>query len=168
MSSGPSDSAGKPAPQVPAETLLSKFAAVWIWTVFFGVSGGLSYSFLTPLRDIVQIGMMGSNFGFRPWMGPMAGSPLGAELMTIALPVAFAVGLLASVASWLFLYLYFALYLVPVVFQGGAIPYEDRRRRLAGLYLNRTYQLVIIAALARATPDLVYLFFPLLTWLGAF
>jgi hypothetical protein len=168
MMNEPGEGSAKPAVQATGEHLLGKFAAVWIWTVFFGVGGGLSYSFLGSLRDIVQVGMFNANFGPRGRFGPMLNTQLGSELMGLVLPIAFAVGLLASVASWLFLYLYFALYLVPVVFLGGPIGHEDRRRRLAAAYLNRTYQLVIVAALARATPDLIYLFLPLLDWLGFF
>lgn len=158
---------GKPtAPTEAAEPLAVKLAALWIWSVFFGLNGTLSYSFLGS-------GSV-SNFGFvqylnamQPYRGNWGGpANVASEFAAMILPVANAVGMFASIAAWLFLYFYFTGYVVPVVLLGTAIPNEARRRRAAALYLARTYQLLILAALARFTPDLMTSLLPALSRLG--
>lgn len=157
------DDQAQPArPASPAETTSPRWAALWIWTVFFGLNSGLSYSFLGPARDIVQTRTFGP--GFRGGSFYPGGLPVG--LLEFAVPTSHLVGLLVSVAAWLFLYLYFVVYVLPVVFLGASAAPDDRRVGLACNYLNRTYQLLLIAALARATPDLVLLLAPWLSRLG--
>lgn len=158
------DTGAKPVASGAAEGLLGRFAAVWIWTVFFGLNGGLTYSFLGSMREVAQIGLMGIAGRGPAWGGPNA--VLGGEMMALIMPLAFSIGLVASIASWLYLYLFFSVYIVPTVFLEGRPAAEDRRRRLAAAYVARTYQLLILAALARATPDILYLFLPLIDRLG--
>jgi hypothetical protein len=153
----------RPAAAEAGDPLLTRAAALWIWTVFFGLSGGLSYSFLSSGRELMLAGPMLFGGG-RGW-GGFPNAP-GMELTILIVPAAYAIGLLASVGAWLFLYLYFAHFVLPVVLFATKPPHDERRRRLAGHYLNRTYQLLLIAALARATPDLAYLLLPALGRLG--
>jgi hypothetical protein len=150
---------GSSAPAV-SDTLLSRFAAVWIWTVFFGVNGGLTYSFLASSHDWVAA----VSISLRRTGAPLGPGP--SELMAVVLPAAFSLGLVASIASWVFLYLYFVTLVLPTVLVGVRGEYEERRRRLAAAYLARTYQLLILAALARATPEVLYLTLPALERLG--
>jgi hypothetical protein len=159
----PAESKTPPVVAEPGDPLVTRVAALWIWTVFFGLSGGLSYSFLSTGRELMMAAPMLVGGG-RGWGGfPNA---TGTELVMLVVPAAYAIGLLASVGAWLFLYLYFAHFVLPVVFFAVKPLQDDRRRRLAGHYLNRTYQLLLIAALARATPDLVYLLLPALGRFG--
>lgn len=145
------------------DVLMTRVAALWIWTVFFGLNGGLSYSFISSTRDLMMAAPMFVGGG-RP-RGGFPGGP-SMEMAMLVVPAAYALGLLASVGGWLFLYLYFTHFVLPVVFFAIKSPHEDRRRRLAGHYLNRTYQLLLVAALARATPDLAYLLLPALSRFG--
>lgn len=149
-------------PDCPPASVATPLAALWIWTVFFGLNGSLSYSFLAAIRDLTQIGLMGTGRGLP---GSLYVVPLYGLNSTI-LPALFGAGLVASVGAWLSLYLYFVTFVLPVVFLQVAGPHEDRRLRLAAGYLNRTYQLLILAGLARATPEVLYLVLPALGNLG--
>lgn len=156
---------GKPTPPLEAaEPLGVKLAALWIWSVFFGLNGTLSYSFLGTSSNLGVFQYMNA---FQPvrvnWGGP---ANIANEFAAMILPVAGAVGMLASIAAWLFLYFYFTGYVVPVVLLGTAIPNEARRRRAAALYLARTYQLLILAALARFTPELMASLLPAMSRFG--
>lgn len=147
--------------QEASETLATRLAGVWIWTVFFTLNGGLTYSLLGTLHGVVQINAQGGG-----WAGAGRFGFPDPRIIRIVLPTAYAVGLLASVASWLFLYLYFVMYVVPVSLLGVRPESQELRRRLAAGWLNRTYQFLILAALARVTPDLYYVFIPILGFLG--
>lgn len=157
----PAGSPPRPKDHDTTEALATRLAGVWIWTVFFTLNGGLTYSLLGTLREVVQINALGGGWGGAGRFG--LPDP---HILRLVMPTAYAVGLLASVASWLFLYLYFVMYVVPVSLLGVRPESQETRRRLAAAWLNRTYQFLILAALARVTPDLYYVFMPILVSLG--
>ena len=145
----------------PFDAWAGRIAAVWIWTALFGLNGGLSYSFLGGAGQLGLSALwMGSGFGPGRGRGPQAN-----DFAVMILSFAFALGLMASLAAWLFLYLQFSSYLVPVVLL-GVRPFEDRRQRLSARYLMRAYQLLLIAGLARVAPDVLFLFLPAMERFG--
>ena len=158
---GPSKAPAGPERQ---DAQISRLAALWIWSVFFGVNGGLSYSFLTPHGGLSGLGMFDVAFlGNRFNPGMPGAAP---QLMMLVSPFATAIGVLASVAGWVYLYMYFTGFVLPVVFLGTALPNEDRRRRRAALLLSRSYQLLILAGLARFVPELLLMLVPALSRFG--
>jgi hypothetical protein len=133
--------AGESGPGVPerADQLLSKYAAVWIWTVFFATSGGMFFSYTTPPHRITFPGVASADLQ---------------KYLRLAGDFLYVSGLLASVGSSISLYLYFAFFLAPVVIFATA-PDSPRRRRGAATFARWTYLLLVIAGLARIAPGLV-------------
>ncbi len=167
--------APKPEPVIDhREALVARVAALWIWTVFFGINGGLTYSFLGGegswsrfLMAAMGNPSYGSIYGGFPYQrGGGPGNVFALEMMSWIQVGTHTLGILASVAAWLFLYLFFASWVVPAVLIGSPLPLEPPRRRRAALYLSRTYQLLILAALARFAPEVLALVIPLLARLG--
>ena len=128
--------------------LLSKYAAIWVWTVLIGLSGGLTYNSAGTLGDLIQMQMLGGGrFG-------AGANPAGNEWTLMVNLGASAVGMLAGVASWICLYMFFTLYVVPIALLGSAPVADDRRRRGGVIFLRRSYQLLIVAVLAKVAPSL--------------
>ncbi len=144
-----------------ADQLATKLASVWIWTVFFGLNTGLSYSLASGLMGLMGNPMMWELMR-RPGFGPGPGGPAG-EYLVMAIPACYIVGVLTNVASWAFLYLYFSLYLLPTVLIREPDGADDRRRRMAATALRRTYLLVIGSGLARLVPEALMYALPLLS-----
>ena len=143
----------EPAPAVSdtASLVLSKYGAIWIWTVLIGLSGGLSYNSMSTLGELVQLQMFGmGQFGMRGG----APGPGGNEWYSMVSMGSTAVGLLANLASWVCLYFFFTIYVVPVALMGSAPVADDRRRRGAAMFLRRTYQFLIVSAISKITPTL--------------
>ncbi len=134
------------------DDLSTRVAAVWIWTVLFGVNGGLSYSMSQGLG--LQNNPMLLNAAFRGG-GGLTGPGPGLEWIALAIPVFSLSGIVASLAAWGCLYLYFSLFLLPLVLSHEPVPPDPRRRRMAASALRRTYLLTIVAAGCRLLPDLL-------------
>lgn len=131
-----------------ASIALSKYGAIWIWTVLIGLSSGLSYSSMASFSEQIQLQMLG--------MGRFNGGagPGSAELASMVNMGSIAVGIFANLASWICLYMFFSIYVVPVSLMGSSPIADDRRRRGALMFLRRTYQLLIVSAVARCAPTL--------------
>ncbi len=144
------------APPSPLDDLFTRIASLWLWTVFFLISSGLSVSFLSSLGSILSLGMAGRPGNFGP-NGPFN------DMMAFVLPVIHIAGMLANVGSWAFLYLYFTVYLLPAVLLRDPNGIDDRRRRIAASALRRTYLLTIAAGIARLLPELIIYLNPALS-----
>jgi len=157
----------KPAPDAWAERadqLTTKIVSVWLWTVFFGLNAGLSYSYMGALSEMFSDAFMMR--GLRPdGIGQFGVSATGEFLIT-AIPLVQAIGILLNFASWAFLYVYFSLYLLPSVLVREPAASEERRRRMAATALKRAYLLVIATGIARATPQLILFMLPWVTKIG--
>jgi hypothetical protein len=149
----------EPGPQKPSEAplaletadrLLSKYVAVWLWTIFFGVNSGLSYNYLSFFAQVAQLGLGRPGPRFPDYLGLIG-------------PVAYGLGGLASIGAWVFLYLFFSVYLLPVVFLGTTGISEERRRRDGAKFLNRAYMLLLLAGLVRLAPELLAFVAPVLS-----
>jgi hypothetical protein len=149
----------EPGPQKPPESpplsetadrLLSKYVAVWLWTIFFGVNSGVSYNYLSFYIQAAQNGYGRPGARFPDYLG-MVG------------PVAYGLGGVASLGAWVFLYLFFSVYLLPVVFLGTTGISEERRRRGGAKFLNRAYVLLVVAGVLRLAPEILALVAPLLS-----
>ena len=92
-------------------------------------------------------------------MGP---GPRNGDVLTAVLPIAYGVGTVASVGAWIFLYLFFSVFLLPVVFVGVTAVSEERRRRAGARFLNRAYLLLLLSGMARLAPELVGSVLPML------
>lgn len=126
-----------------ADRLLAKVVAVWFWSVFFGLNSGLSYNYLTFFIELLQ----SSRAGF--------GGPRPPDILLLVRSIAGGVGVVASFGAWIFLYLFFSAYLLPVLFVGVTAVSEERRRRAGATFLNRAYLLLLLAAVARLAPELM-------------
>lgn len=148
-----------------SDQLATKLAAVWIWTVFFGLNTGLSASYLGALGGMIGNPVLFELMGRRPGMAQLGGTTSG-EVLMLALPVIQMGGILANLGSWAFLYLYFSVFLLPAVLLRDPRGDDDRRRRIAAAALRRTYLLILVSGVARVLPEgLIYLL-PLLGRLG--
>ena len=128
--------------------LLSKYGAIWVWTVLIGLSGGLTYNSAGSLGELIQMQMLGGGrFG-------AGGGAAGSEWSLMVNMGSSAVGMLAGVGSWICLYMFFTLYVVPIALLGSAPVADDRRRRGGVTFLRRAYQLLIVAVLAKVAPSL--------------
>ena len=150
-----------PPPPHPLDDLFTKVASLWLWTVFFVVTSGLSFSFLSSLNSMLapmfSSGWMGRGGGGAP-MGGMNG-----DMIAFVIPVVHIAGMIANVGSWAFLYLYFTVYLLPAVILRDPNGVDDRRRRIATAALRRTYLLTIAAGIARMLPELILYLGPALS-----
>jgi hypothetical protein len=139
---GPPKSPESPPVPEAADRLLAKYVAVWFWSIFFGLNGGLSYNYLSFFSELIGRARFGP--------GPRAG-----DLLTAVMPIAYGLGAVANIGAWLFLYLFFSVYLLPVIFLGVTAVSEERRRRAGAKFLNRAYLLLLLAGLARLAPEVV-------------
>ncbi|HEX8201144.1 MAG TPA: hypothetical protein VF590_11705 [Isosphaeraceae bacterium] len=147
---GPPKSPESPGVLESADRLLAKYAAVWLWTVFFGINTGLSSNYLALYMQAAQFGLGRPGPRFPDYLGLVG-------------PVAYGIGGLASAGAWIFLYLFFSVYLLPVVFLGTTGVSEERRRRGGARFLNRAYLLLLLAGVIRLAPEVLAFVAPLLT-----
>jgi hypothetical protein len=136
-----------------ADRLLSKYVAVWLWTIFFGVNSGLSSNYLSFFAQ--QVSQWGR-------FGPGPRDPIS-DLLRLVGSVGYGLGGLASIGAWIFLYLFFSVYLLPVVFLGTTGLSEERRRRGGAKFLNRAYVLLLVAGVIRLAPEILTFVAPLLS-----
>lgn len=161
---GPEKTQSGPLPSLSHEQLLSRFASVWLWTIFFGLNGGLTASLMsastTAMNPLVWE-MMARQYG-------MAGRPQNAatEFITVATPFLYVSGIILNVISWGFLYIYFSFYLIPTVIQLQPVRSEDARSKFAAWTLRWTYLCVIAGGLLRFLPELMMHIIPALTSMG--
>ncbi len=148
-----------PPPPHPLDDLFTKVASLWLWTIFFVITSGLSVSFLSSLGSLLSTSMMGRGGG--GFGGP--GRSMYGDLLTYILPVVHIAGMLANVGSWAFLYIYFTVYLMPAVILRDPNGVDDRRRRMAASALRRTYLLTLAAGIARLLPELFLYLSPALS-----
>jgi hypothetical protein len=122
------------------DRLLSKYVLVWLWSILFGASTGLSYSFMA-YRPYDSWGSMG--------------------FLLVAL---LAVGILCTCWSWLFLFRYLTRYLVPKFFAPDETGERGKLRYPPAVLLKRAFLLMIVAVLARLSLQLVELLYLSLQW----
>ena len=138
----------------PADALVSRGSALWIWTVLFIAQAALSFGLFAggppPGWVTTQNGVM------------RVPAQVAIELLSLVRGLSLLLTIAASLLSWIFLYQFFAIYLVPVLFllQGQAS--EERRRQGAAQFARWSYRLMIVAAVARLLPELVVSLVPLL------
>ena len=145
----------KPAPNpepAPVDALVSRGSALWIWTVLFVCQAALSYS------------LFAGGIHERPPSPGWTSTPNGVmrvpaqvaiELLSLVRGLSFLVAVAASVLSWVFLYQFFAIHVVPVVFLIQGQVSEERRRKGAAHFARWAYRLMIVAAIARVLPELI-------------
>lgn len=124
------------------DDLLSKYVQVWIWSVLFGATSGLSYAYFGIRFD-------------RPW-GPLAALPL----------IIFGVGVIAALGAWWCLLVHLRYSILPTFFGYKHAAFRDRdpryaewahRRSVASI--TRAYQFLLLGGIARlflAMSDLIF------------
>lgn len=137
-----------------ASQLLARYGALWVWTVLVGVGGGLSYNQLSSFSELIQLEMM----GFRGGRMGLGGPPGVNDWAPMVMMASSAIGMLASIASWVCLYLFFTVYVLPVAIHGSSPVADDRRRKGGSMYLRRAYQLLILVAVSKVAPGLALIF----------
>lgn len=115
------------------EVLLSKYIAVWIWSILFGTLTGLTYSFLSS--RIVN------------W-GPLALLP--------AIPLV--IGIWATLLTWSSLYKYLIYYLIPSFIHNTKN--EDGNEELIdskkpARWLRQVFLMMIVAVAMRLVMELI-------------
>jgi hypothetical protein len=106
------------------DRLLSKYILVWLWSILFGASSGLTYTLIE----------------YRPERWGQLALPL--------LLLSF-LGILSAFASLISLIHYLLRYLIPSLFHADPVP-EELALKAAGVYLKRASWFLVFAALARA------------------
>lgn len=126
--------------KVSLDNLLSKYIAVWIWSILFGALSGVTYSFLGGYYEI-------SNWG-----------PL-----SLLLVIEVSIGLLASIGAWLYMFQYLVKYIVPRFVHNSWIEQDSQELNTHSVYWIRQVFLLIILALAmRLVMELSMLIFSVL------
>jgi hypothetical protein len=125
------------------DILLSKYLAVWLWSISFGALSGLTYSFL---GQYYQIGKWGS--------------------LSLILVLFMAVGVLAAIRAWLFMFQYLFNYIIPRFLQGvseenGENDNEVRVNR-SSYALRQAFLMMIIALAMRLALEFSILLFSVL------
>lgn len=131
------------------DRVLAKYVSVWLWSILFGTSISLSFSFIS----------------YRPaekW------GPLG-----LLLAVLLIIGFIFAVSSLVYQFYYLKNFLIPTFFPGPGRPDteskdvsteeahagRDRERLLATYYLRKSVRLMIFAVVLRAVMVLVELIY---------
>ncbi len=128
--------------EAAADRLLSKYVAVWLWTIFFGANSGVTYTYYSYIFRSNPGAMFGPGSPLPPWLSEVQ-------------PTALSLSILASAAAWGYLFFFFSVYLIPVVFQRLPEAQGERRRVTSSSFLNRAFLLLIAAWLTRILPDFV-------------
>jgi hypothetical protein len=122
------------SPNGNLDMLLRKYIAVWLWSILFGGTTGLTYTLISYSS--------GDHWGH-------LGLVLGA--MT-------ACGIYVLLLAWFYLYIYLKNHLIPVVVMGKDIEDPSFLER-GGRILTRAYMLMIIAGvIGLSTKAVQYLF----------
>ena len=114
------------------DRLLSKYVAVWLWSIIFGTTTGVLYSFLS--------------FRYDRWGG------LGIVLLIPAI-----VSLTLAILSWLSLYRGLSNYLIPLFFRNPEANIVDLAGEHFSYNLKRAFMYFIYAAAFRAFAGLLEL-----------
>ena len=117
------------------DTLLSKYLLVWIWSVLFGASTTLFYSFIASRTS-------------ESW-GPL-------DLLLLILV---AIGLLATVTSNLALFRFLTIYLIPKFLLPSRINDEDYINRKSAALLRSAFLYMILGAVVRVCMVIAELIF---------
>lgn len=113
----------------PFEILLSKYIAIWIWSILFGALSGLTYSFI---NGYYQIGKWGS--------------------LSLLLVILMTIGVLSTIQAWRFMFQYLVNYIIPE-FLYDAEKNENKSDNTKTPHIHSSYWLrqsflMMIAALA--------------------
>ena len=113
------------------DLLLNKYVSVWLWSILFGTTTGVLYSFLS--------------FRFERWGG------LGLILLIPALAA-----LILAIFSWLMLYRALSGYLIPRFILNQS-KYEDSDPDFFAYHIRRAFLYFVFAAGFRALASLLEL-----------
>jgi hypothetical protein len=124
------------------DELLSKYVQVWIWSLLFGATSGLSYAYIGIRFD-------------RPW-GPLAVLPLAI----------FGVGVIAALGAWWCLLVHLRYSILPTFFgykrataPNDETEYAEWAHRRSVVSITKTYQFLLLGGIARlllAMSDLIF------------
>ena len=106
------------------DRLLSKYVAVWLWSITFGGTSTLAYNFI------------GFSFGKYAW-----------GTLSLPLAVLAAIGMLLIGIAWMSLYSYFDRYLLPSFFFGLSIEQQEELSKSAAVKLARAVRFTILAGM---------------------
>lgn len=125
------DNAGPEATDAPDrwETLLKRYVRVWIWSILFGTTTGLSYAYVTLRTD-------------RPW-GTLIMFPLSILVL----------GLLATFSAWWNLYVHLILAIIPEFFPSATSDHtnthDERRQRRSAYSIRQAFLFTMLAVVLR-------------------
>ncbi len=159
----------KKDPETPAASEYSTFsrvAAVWIWSIFFGLNTGVTASLVGALGSLMNPYMMSAMAGGGRVFDLNAGNTFG-EIMSLVLPLAYMGGITATLGSWYFLYTFFSRVVLPGVFD-PSFQMEPRRAAAAMRNLRSVYFWVIAAGILRYVPEIALYLAPLIGRMGSF
>lgn len=106
------------------DRLLSKYVAVWLWSIAFGGTSTLAYNFI------------GSSFGGGDW-----------GTLSLALAALAALGMLLIAVAWLSLYYFFSRYLLPSFFHTLTVERQAELSERGADQLARAVRFMIFAGL---------------------
>jgi hypothetical protein len=110
--------------------LLKKYLSVWLWSILFGATTGLTYS-LVGIRDVGKWGELSA-----------------AIVLLMTINIAF------LIIAWSALFRFFKGYLIPGVFLGEKEPSTLENKRKSGEYLTRCFYALIMAGVFRLIIEL--------------
>jgi hypothetical protein len=145
------------------QLLLGRFSAVWVWTAFLGLNAALTASY----GNLLTI-LLGSRFYEMSvrGLGTQMKAGVSVEFLELAQPIFSVAGVLATLAAWGYLYVYFSSYVLPTVMMLEEGRRDERRRKVAARAIRRVYLLTIVATAIRFLPELFMALHPLLVRLG--
>lgn len=106
------------------DRLLSKYVAVWLWSITFGGTSALAYN------------LIGSSFARGAW-----------GTLSFALAALAALGMVLIAVAWLSLYHYFATYLLPSFFHEITVERQSELSGRAARQLATAVRFTILAGL---------------------
>lgn len=123
----------EPQPNAQLDQLLNKYVAVWLWSILFGTTTGVLYSFLS--------------FRYDRWGG------LGLIIVIPAIA-----SLMYAILSWIALYRALSRYLIPrYILDCQDIVTSDEAKRVFAYMIKRSFLFFVFAAAFRAVASLVEL-----------
>lgn len=155
---GPQKSETEP-PESKEYSTFSRVAAVWIWSIFFGLNTGVTASLVGAVGSMLNPYVLSQmNLG-RSFNQP-AGNPF-TESIGFILPFSYLGGIVATLFSWYFLYTFFSRVVLPGVFD-PTLKFSQRRAMAAMRNLRAVYFWVIAAGVLRYVPEIVIYLAPML------
>lgn len=114
------------------DNLLAKYVRVWIWSILFGATSGLSYAYLGIRLD-------------RPW-GSLTALPLAILVL----------GIMATLGAWSSLLQHLRISILPTFFgyqrrtpHDDDPRYQDWLHKRSSTSIIKAYQFLLLAAIAR-------------------